>query len=80
MPEQAGTWTLETWSNRCPLTNKTRRLTATPPAAGNHGPVRIHATDHFAYGDGTPFRQLGTTCYTWTQRPEARMGTGKTAD
>jgi len=70
MPEETGTWTFETRSNRWTLTNRTGTFTATAPAAGNHGPVRVHATYHFAHADGTPFRQLGTTSYTWTHRPE----------
>ncbi len=42
----------------------------TPPRAGNHGPVRVHNTFHFAYVDGTPFKQIGTTIYNWTDAPE----------
>jgi hypothetical protein len=26
------------------------------PSKGNHGPVRVHNTYHFAYADGTPFK------------------------
>ena len=28
-------------------------------------------TFHFAYADGTPYKQLGTTCYVWTHQPDA---------
>ena len=38
------------------------------PSAGNHGPVRVANTFHFAYADGTPYRQIGTTCYAWTHQ------------
>ena len=31
--------------------------TATKPSASNHGPVRVANEFHFAYADGTPFRQ-----------------------
>jgi hypothetical protein len=43
----------------------------TPPSAKNHGPVRVAQTYHFAYADGTPFRQLGTTAYAWTHQDNA---------
>lgn len=42
-------------------------------SAGNHGPVRVADTFHFAYEDGTPFYPLGTTCYVWTQQPDERI-------
>ena len=35
------------------------------PSEGNHGPVRVSYTYHFAYEDGTPYYSLGTTCYVW---------------
>ena len=37
----------------------------------NHGPVRVASTYHFAYADGTPYEELGTTCYVWEWQPEA---------
>ena len=37
----------------------------TPPQEGNHGPVRVAGTYHFAYEDGTPYYSVGTTCYVW---------------
>ena len=37
----------------------------TPPSCGNHGPVRVCNTFHFAYADGTPYYPIGTTCYVW---------------
>ncbi|MDO5425051.1 MAG: DUF5605 domain-containing protein [Eubacteriales bacterium] len=39
-------------------------------APGNHGPVRVANTFHFAYDDGTPFYPVGTTCYVWHLQPE----------
>lgn len=36
-----------------------------PPGEGNHGPVRVVNTWHFAYEDGTPYYSIGTTCYVW---------------
>jgi hypothetical protein len=29
-------------------------------------------TFHFAYADGTPYKQIGTTCYAWINQPDAR--------
>ncbi len=40
-------------------------FTVTPPAPGNHGPVGVCRTFHFAYADGTPYYPFGTTCYVW---------------
>ena len=37
----------------------------TEPKEGNHGPVSVHNTFHFAYADGTPYYPIGTTCYVW---------------
>lgn len=34
-----------------------------PPKEGNHGPVRVINTHHFAYEDGTPYISIGTTAY-----------------
>ena len=42
----------------------------TAPPAGNHGPVRVANTWHFAYEDGTPYYPLGTTCYVWNLQTE----------
>jgi len=72
MPEETGNWSYFTHSNRWPLTERRGTFTVTAPTTkGNHGPVRVANTYHFAYADGTPFRQIGTTCYTWTHRPDA---------
>ncbi|MGC3958985.1 MAG: DUF5060 domain-containing protein [Verrucomicrobiota bacterium] len=69
-PEQQGDWKYETSSTAAELNGKTGEFTATKPAANNHGPVRVTNTFHFAYADGTPYKQLGTTCYVWTHQPE----------
>jgi hypothetical protein len=71
MPDTVGEWRYETLSNRWPLTGKRGAFRSTAPGAGNHGPVRVRNTYHFAYADGTPFRQIGTTIYSWQHRPEA---------
>ena len=69
-PDTQGEWHYETKANRWELTNKTGDFTVTPPNTGNHGPVRVHNTYHFAYADGTPFNEIGTTIYNWLDTPE----------
>ena len=71
MPEQAGEWRYETKSNRAELNGKTGEFSVTKPAPKNHGPVRVANTFHFAYADGTPFKQIGTTCYAWIHQADA---------
>ncbi len=70
MPDRIGTWRYVTKSNRWPLTGQTGSFAVTPAAKGNHGPVRVRNTYHFAYADGTPFHQIGTTIYNWIDAPE----------
>ncbi len=71
MPEKTGEWRYITRSNRPALDGKTGTLIVTPPSAQNHGPVRVAHSYHFAYADGTPYRQLGTTAYVWTHQGNA---------
>ena len=71
MPDETGVWHYETASNCPDLARRSGAFTVTPAGPRNHGPVRVHDTFHFAYADGTPFHELGTTCYTWIHRPEA---------
>lgn len=70
MPPTVGTWHWQTHSNRWPLTHHSGSFLATPPRSGNHGPVQVRHTHHFAHADGTPFRPLGTTMYSWAHRGE----------
>lgn len=49
---------------------QTGSFTVVPPTKGNHGPVRVCKTFHFAYEDGTPYYSIGTTCYAWTHQPQ----------
>lgn len=42
------------------------QFVVTKASTGNHGPVRVANTWHFAYEDGTPYYSIGTTCYVWT--------------
>ena len=70
MPEKMGAWKYETVSGAPELDGKTGEFTVTKPSAPNHGPVRVVNTFHFAYADGTPYKQVGTTCYVWELQPE----------
>ncbi|MBQ0000892.1 MAG: DUF5605 domain-containing protein, partial [Clostridiales bacterium] len=45
-------------------------FTAIAPSEGNHGPVRVSQTYHFAYEDGTPYYSIGTTCYVWNHQKD----------
>ncbi len=69
MPSEPGAWRYTTRSNRWPLADQTGAFDVTAATGKNHGPVSVRNTYHFAYADGTPFWQVGTTCYTWTHRP-----------
>ncbi len=71
MPETKGEWRYVTRANRWGLTGKLGTFVATAPQAGNHGPVRVHNTYHFAYADGTSYKPFGTTSYSWVHRPVA---------
>lgn len=71
MPPHAGRWTWVSQSNRWPLTNKQGEFTVTPPRPGNHGPVGVRHQHHFGYADGTPYKPVGTTMYSWAHRGEA---------
>lgn len=71
MPERQGEWRYQTKSNRPELNGKTGSFVAMKPVAGNHGPVRVRGTYHFAHADGTPYFPIGTTCYAWTHQGDA---------
>ncbi|MFD1908880.1 DUF5060 domain-containing protein [Paenibacillus rhizoplanae] len=68
MPEHQGKWTFRTSSNEPALHELEGELECTAAAVGNHGPVRVRNTFHFAYADGTPYLPVGTTCYAWTHQ------------
>jgi hypothetical protein len=69
-PGKTGKCSYVTQSNVAELDGKTGEFEVGPPTGNNHGPVGVHNTFQFAYADGTPYRQLGTTCYAWTSQPE----------
>jgi hypothetical protein len=83
MPEKLGEWRYVTKSNRAELNGKSGAFTCGKPSANNHGPVRVRNTYHFAYADGIPYFQVGTTSYAWThqgdQLEEQTLATLKTA-
>jgi len=71
MPDAEGVWRYRTRSNRSELDGKTGEFVCVGPSPGNHGPVHVENRFHFAYADGTPYRQLGTTCYAWIHQGDA---------
>lgn len=83
MPDTLGEWRYRTQSNAAALDGAQGVFTCSAPAAGNYGPVRVVDTFHFAYADGTPYFQVGTTCYVWNHQGAAReqqtLATLKTA-
>jgi hypothetical protein len=70
MPDTTGLWTYRTTSNQPVLDAKTGTFQVTGRGEKNHGPVRVSDQYHFVYADGTPYRQLGTTCYAWTSQTQ----------
>jgi hypothetical protein len=72
MPDRPGDWRYETRSNVAPLNGQTGSFTVAPPSPGNHGPVRVRNTFHFAHADGTPYVSVGTTCYAWNHQGDER--------
>jgi hypothetical protein len=70
MPEKKGAWHYVTESSSAELAGKAGDFTVTQPSPDNHGPVRVAHVFHFAYADGKPFKELGTTCYAWIHQDE----------
>ncbi len=71
MPNALGQWQYTTESNRKQLDGKRGSLVCTKPGPNNHGPVRVCKKYHFCYSDGTPYYQIGTTCYAWAHQGDA---------
>ncbi len=72
-PPIVGRWSWTTQGSASALSGARGNFDCIAPTAGNHGPVRM--TDdgyHFVHADGTPFRQIGTTCYSWALQSEER--------
>ena len=70
MPDSIGQWTCKTVSNVRELNGKSGGFTVIKPSSENHGAVHVTNTYHFAYADGSPYKQVGTTCYVWQLQPE----------
>ncbi|MCX6327034.1 MAG: DUF5605 domain-containing protein [Bacteroidia bacterium] len=71
MPDRIGKWTYITHSNISSLNSKTGKFECIKASGTNHGPVQVQNTYHFAYEDGTPYCEIGTTCYAWTHQTTA---------
>jgi hypothetical protein len=69
LPEKQGAWQFVTKSNKPELDGQKGEFEVTAPKGNNHGPVRVANTFHFAYADGIPYKQVGTTCYVWNHQP-----------
>lgn len=72
-PEQPGSWSWSSTSEESLLAGQSGALEVGPAEAGQHGPVRVAGTFHFAHADGTPFRPVGTTAYNWLHQPDERF-------
>ena len=68
MPDTPGEWQYVTKSNAPELDGQRGQFTCVKASEGNHGPVHVSNTFHFAYDDGTPFYSFGTTCYAWAHQ------------
>lgn len=69
-PDAEGVWQYVTRSNSRPLHSHSGEFLCVAAKNGNHGPVLVSNSFHFAYADGKPFVQMGTTCYAWTHQRE----------
>jgi hypothetical protein len=70
MPTQIGSWNYVTKSNNKELDGKKGTFTCIEASNNNHGPVSARNTYYLAYADGTPYFQIGTTCYAWAHQGE----------
>ena len=68
MPSFAETYSFKVTGSAVDGEVLTGEFQATPAGEGNHGPIRVANTYHFAYEDGTPYYSIGTTCYVWAER------------
>jgi Domain of unknown function (DUF5060)/Domain of unknown function (DUF5605)/Protein of unknown function (DUF4038) len=71
MPQTQGEWHFVTESSSAELDGKSGDFLASQPSPENQGPVHVAYTYHFTYADGSPYEELGTTCYAWIHQPEA---------
>ncbi|HEU0226865.1 MAG TPA: DUF5060 domain-containing protein [Arachidicoccus soli] len=71
MPDEEGEWTYITYSNLGTLNGIKGSFICTPPLTGDHGPLSVKNTYHFAYADSTRFIPFGTTIYQWCFQPDS---------
>jgi len=71
MPDELGQWSYVTQSNRAELDGKRGKFVCVQPSPDNHGPVRVYKRWHFRHADGTPYFEVGTTCYAWVHQGDA---------
>lgn len=71
MPDREGEWIWRTMSNVTELDGKEGQFRCVVPSEDNHGPVEVFNTYHFRYADGTPYKQVGTTCYAWIHQGDS---------
>lgn len=71
MPDELGEWSYTTHSNVAALDGKSGTFRVGAASKGNHGPVGVKYVTHFAYADGTPYVQMGTTSYAWIHQGDA---------
>jgi hypothetical protein len=69
MPDELGEWSYVTQSNAPELKGISGSCECIAARPGNHGPVRVANTYHFAYADGRRHLPFGTTCYAWIHQP-----------
>lgn len=73
MPSFQGNYQYEisgSLTGEAPVRLKKGEFTAEEPEAGVHGPLHVQNQYHFAYADGTPYIECGTTCYAWLHQSE----------
>jgi len=71
MPDATGLWRFRTHANRPALDGVEGAFECSPPGPDNHGPVLVSDAYHFAYADGAPHVNVGTTSYGWIHQEEA---------
>jgi len=71
MPDATGVWSYVTESDCPALEGHAGEFTCVAPSPGNRGPVGVRDRCHFAYADGSPYFQVGTTCYAWIHQSQA---------
>jgi hypothetical protein len=73
MPDAEGAWTYVTHSNIGTLDGIKGQFRCTAAPAGDHGPVSVKNTFHFAYADSSRFIPFGTTIYEWCFQPDSMI-------